>query len=263
MRFTAACLLALSIPLPLQAVEVIAHRGDPIAAPENTLPAIRAALAAAPEWIELDLQVSADGRVVLMHDRTVDRTTDGSGAVAALTLDQLRALDAGAWFGEGFAGVPVPTLEDALDAIPPDGPGVILEIKSGPETVDAVHAIVSDRGLLHRTLLKSFDVAVLDRARTLDPDWSRLYVFLGRLPFGFGIDDGLTRRDLLGEDVTWVQVHRLFLSRSFVEDAHERGLKVVAWDVHSERAIHRAIERGVDAIETDRPGLVREIRDGM
>ncbi len=95
-----------------------AHRGDNAAAPENTIPAIAAAVRMGAKQIEFDVRLSRDGRLVIMHDATVDRTTNGTGKVAELTFSGLRALDAGSWFGEAFAGTKVPTLEEVLAAIP-------------------------------------------------------------------------------------------------------------------------------------------------
>jgi glycerophosphoryl diester phosphodiesterase len=95
-------------------IAVIAHRGEHRAHPENTLPAFQAAIDAGADFFELDVRTTSDGRLVLMHDRTVDRTTNGGGAVRELTFDQIRALDAGAKFSPRFAGTKVPSFEEAL-----------------------------------------------------------------------------------------------------------------------------------------------------
>jgi len=93
---------------------VIAHRGEHRAHPENTLPAFQAAIDAGADFFELDVRTTSDGHLVLMHDRAVDRTTNGSGAVREITFDQIRALDAGARFSPRFAGTKVPSFEEAL-----------------------------------------------------------------------------------------------------------------------------------------------------
>jgi glycerophosphoryl diester phosphodiesterase len=103
------------IPLLLLAqIFVISHRGEHLSHPENTLPAFQAAIDAKADYFELDVRTTADGRLILMHDSTVDRTTNGHGAVRDMTFDQIRALDAGAKFGAPFAGTKVPTFEEAL-----------------------------------------------------------------------------------------------------------------------------------------------------
>jgi len=96
-------------------IAVISHRGEHLAHPENTLPAFQAAVDAGADFFELDVRTTSDGRLVLMHDRTVDRMTNGSGPVRQMTFDQIRALDAGAKFGPQFAGTTVPTFEEALN----------------------------------------------------------------------------------------------------------------------------------------------------
>src|SRR5258708_47839 len=100
--------------LILAQVVVISHRGEHLAHPENTLPAFQAAIDAKADYFELDVRTTSDGHLVLMHDATVDRTTNGHGAVRDMTFDQIRALDAGARFGPQFAGTKVPTFDEAL-----------------------------------------------------------------------------------------------------------------------------------------------------
>jgi glycerophosphoryl diester phosphodiesterase len=111
-----AAAASLSLPSPLGAC---AHRGDSKVAPENTIPAFVSAVEKGAHMIEFDVALTRDGRLVIMHDGTVDRTTNGKGKVADLTFDEIRALDAGSWFSEKFAGTKVPTLEEALEVIPP------------------------------------------------------------------------------------------------------------------------------------------------
>lgn len=136
---------------------LIAHRGASALAPENTLPAIELAAARGARWIETDVRLTADGGLVMLHDATLDRTTDGSGAVARTTLNQIRALDAGAWFAPDFAGTLVPTLAEFLACVLDCGLCLQLEFKenSGREEalVEAVvdilrtHWPLGDRGI--------------------------------------------------------------------------------------------------------------------
>src|ERR1022692_2335395 len=118
MKYT-ALLLVLFTPLTAaDRIAVIAHRGEHRAHPENTLPAFQAAIDAGADFFELDVRTTSDGGLVLMHDRKVDRTTNGTGAVREMTFDQIRALDAGAKFSPQFAGTKVPSLEEALARAP-------------------------------------------------------------------------------------------------------------------------------------------------
>jgi glycerophosphoryl diester phosphodiesterase len=114
MKYTALLLVLFTALTAADRIVVIAHRGEHRAHPENTLPAFQAAIDAGADFFELDVRTTSDGRLVLMHDRTVDRTTNGAGAVREMTFDQIRALDAGAKFSPRFAGTKVPSFEEAL-----------------------------------------------------------------------------------------------------------------------------------------------------
>lgn len=114
MKYPAMLLLLCAALSAADRIAIIAHRGEHRAHPENTLPAFQAAIDAGADYFELDVRTTSDGRLVLMHDRKVDRTTNGTGAVREMTFDQIRALDAGAKFSPQFAGTKVPSFEEAL-----------------------------------------------------------------------------------------------------------------------------------------------------
>ena len=164
---------------PGEAAFIAAHRGDRAQAPENTLPAYEAAVTSGSDFLETDLQLTADGYAVLMHDRTVDRTTDGSGAVADLTLAQIRALDAGSWYDPSFAGTGVPTFADFLDVLA-TAPHVtaLVELKSA-WTVDDVTPLLRGiyfRGLQDRVVFASFSPSTLDALQAADPVIPRVLI---------------------------------------------------------------------------------------
>ena len=149
---------------------VVAHRGGASIAPENTLPAIEAAVASGADLVELDVQLSADGIPVLMHDWTIDRTTEGSGPAWSLPAASLTALEAGA------ESVHVPTLREALQAIASTRASTMLELKGSwtAEQVAAVAALVAEQSLEHRVVLASFDLFTLRAARDAAPELPRL-----------------------------------------------------------------------------------------
>ncbi|MFC3382179.1 glycerophosphodiester phosphodiesterase [Couchioplanes azureus] len=180
-------------PDRMAALHRVAHRGYSAVAPENTLPALAAGVLAGATFIEFDVRTTADGVPVVIHDRTVDRTTDGSGKVWELTLDEISRLDAGSWFSPAYAGVGVPRLTDALALLRPhavladsaDDAGVtpevaprvelLLEIKP-PATLEQVKIIVgqvADAGLLGRTVVQSFDPAIVRLVAEAAPDVRR------------------------------------------------------------------------------------------
>ena len=155
---------------------VVAHRGDAVAAPENTVASIEAAVAAGADVVELDVQRSADGVAVLMHDWTIDRTTDGSGPIWAHTAAELTALAADRDHPGGWPGARVPTLAEALDAAVGSGVVVMLELKGAwtPSQVAEVAALAGARAMEERVVLASFDLFSLRAAEAAAPAIPRL-----------------------------------------------------------------------------------------
>lgn len=239
---------------------VIAHRGASGIAPENTLAAFRKAVELGAGFIETDLQLSRDARLVCLHDDTLDRTTDGRGPVSARTLEELRRLDAGRWFRPSskhetanFAGERIPTIEDVLAFGREHEIGLHLEIKTeGPS--GAEHAIV---GALHasgevaRSVVISFDVSTLKRVRQLDPLIMTGFLYSDRSadPVATAVAAGarqlLPRADRVTQDL--------------VSNAHAHDLKVVAWTANNPDELQRLIPAGVDGIITDYPDRLVEL----
>ena len=147
---------------------IVCHRGANRIAPENTLPALECALAAGFDYIEVDLHVTADGEIVVIHDPTLDRTTNGTGPVTSKTLAELRALSAGAWFDPFFAGTRIPTLEEALALIRKHDARAYLEFKSAPP--EPVLDRVKSAGLLDRVFFWSFNRDYLVELRALSAE---------------------------------------------------------------------------------------------
>ncbi len=151
-------------------IMMAAHRGDKDCRPENTLPAFRHAIELGSDGIETDLRQTKDGAIVMIHDMKVDRTTDGSGSICDMTLDEVRALDAGIKFGDEYKGTKIPTFEEFLDLVEPyDSLLLNLEIKDYPEelgdraytTADKIIAEVERRGLSDRVMLNCFSRSML------------------------------------------------------------------------------------------------------
>lgn len=150
----------------------VAHRGYSAVAPENTLPAFEAALRGGATIVEFDVRTTVDGVPVVIHDRTLERTTTGSGPVWEASFDSVRSLDAGGWFSSAYAGVRVPTLAETIDLIAPADAELLMEIKAPatPEQVKVILEQVAARGLLDRTIVQSFDPAVV---AMVPADWRR------------------------------------------------------------------------------------------
>lgn len=252
---------------PGGAIRIIGHRGAAGAAPENTLPGLEHAVEVGADAVEFDLQATRDGRLVLLHDATVDRTTDGSGVVEEMTLDQVRELDAGHVFtpdrgrshpfrGEG---VRIPTLDEAMGAAR-DVP-VVVEAKSvraGRLLAAWLEGSVDRRRMLVGgfALADTADAAGLARWRCASKEELRPYVLLGKI--------GLGRWFVPHADAVMVpERHRLVnvVTRRFVRRAHRDGLGVHVWTVNRPSRMRRLLDTGVDGLVTDVPGRARRVLD--
>jgi glycerophosphoryl diester phosphodiesterase len=148
-------------------VHVCGHRGYSLHYPENTLPALQAAKAHGATIVEIDVVLTADSEPVVLHDLTVDRTTDGYGFAADLGLERIRSLDAGSGFHPRFAGTRIPTLAEVLDWAKPEEMGLLLEIKEAERpdlAIDRVASLLAATGTVDQAVLISFDHVVLKRA---------------------------------------------------------------------------------------------------
>ncbi|NED98014.1 glycerophosphodiester phosphodiesterase [Phytoactinopolyspora alkaliphila] len=224
------------------------HRGAMSTAPENTLSSFAAAVEQGANEIELDLRLSKDGTIVVIHDATVDRTTDGSGAVSTLTLDELRTFDAG-------DSERIPTFDEVLDAT---DVALQIEIKD-PAVIEPLSALLADRAdHLDRLSPTSFDEDVVgDVARRLP---STLVGLISKTASYELLDRAEAlgaRRVLVGWEGT---------DRPLVRTAQDRGFHVNVWPVNSAEQLRTAAELGVDGFTTDYPGLLFEhgydLRDG-
>src|SRR5258705_3100712 len=167
-----------------RSVLAIAHRGASGYAPENTFAAFRRAVAMGAGFIETDLQLSRDARLVAIHDATVNRTTNGQGAVHDLTLAELRRLDAGSWFGSEFAGERIPTIEEILEFAKKHDVVFYLELKPSGSW-GGEHALISalrESREIARTVVISFDPAILAGVRKIEPTLMTGLLFEGQIP---------------------------------------------------------------------------------
>lgn len=242
-----------------------AHRGGSALAPENTLDAFRLAVDDyGADMLELDVRLTRDGRAVVIHDETVDRTTDGRGPVADLTLAEVRGLDAGARFmdldgAECFAGrgIRVPLLDEVLEAFPHTRLNV--EAKCREVAVPAVERIMA-HGAAHRVLL----AAEHERNRRGVRDYPgprgasrtqiRAFHILHRTPLGALYTPAA---DVLQVPESWEG--RRIVTPRFIREAHRRNLPVHVWTVDDEPSMRRLLEMGVDAIQTDRPDVLARV----
>lgn len=241
-----------------------AHRGDSTRAPENTLEAFGRAVKLGAGGLELDVHLTADGHVVVIHDATLDRTTDGSGAVSSTTLDALREIDAGHRFSTDGGrthpyrgrGLSVPTLAEVLEEFPDVALNIDLkEIQRGK--VEAVFEVLREAGAEERALVVSEHHALVRRVRKLAG--SRVATGASRLEIGiFYLMSALRLEGLLRPGYTALQAPVYFgrlalVTRRFVEAAHALGVRVDAWTVNDPSEMRRLLDLGVDVVMTDYP----------
>ncbi len=242
-------------------VEIIAHRGsgrswlEPDAPPENTLPAF--AYAWSPEVdadaAELDTRLTRDGELVVIHDSTVDRTTDGHGAVSRLGFAEIRALDAGIWKGPRHRGIRIPALEEVIAAVPP-GKRLYIELKSGPRAISRLAAAVAGSGVPAAQLpIISFGLRTAAAAKQALPAHECYLVTAvrGRVAFF----ERLIRR-VLAAGLDGIDAHHP-ASRALLRRIHENGLRSLVWTVNRPAGARRAAALGVGGITTDRPLRIR------
>jgi glycerophosphoryl diester phosphodiesterase len=236
---------------------ILAHRGASQAAPENTLAAFRLAAEMGADGVELDVQLSKDGEAVVIHDVTVDKTTNGSGRVKDLTLAELQDLDAGSWYDSHYAGEPIPTLAQVLHEL---GPRLILNIELKQETflskgLEAeVIRLIEDTHMAHRVILSSFNPLALWRVGRLNPNVSTGLLYAPDQPI-------YLRQRWFQPAIRPSALHPRWdtIDHQFVMTAHRQGLAVHPWTCNEPEAMHRLIGWNVDAIITDHPDLLYDL----
>lgn len=230
-------------------MKIFAHRGCSGTYPENTLAAFRAARDLEIEGIELDVHLSKDGELVVIHDELVDRTTDGKGFVKDMTIDQLRTLDAGSWMGEEFAGERIPFLSEVLELFVGTHHVLNIELKSDifpyPGMADQVMTLIRFMDLEDRVILSSFDHEVLRYVAVEYPD----------------IETACLTMEVMTDFPNYLKqiptsAAHVFFPTALRRMGHElkaAGIPVRAFTVNEEAYVEMLKEVGVDAIFTDFP----------
>jgi glycerophosphoryl diester phosphodiesterase len=223
----------------------IAHRGNSIVAPENTGVAI-AATGEEAQSVEFDVRQCASGELVVIHDETVDRTTDGTGNVADMTLAELQALDAGSWFSPDFAGEPIPTLAEAIEAVPP-GAIPLIERKTGSAST-YVSELLS-LGVEHDVVLQSFDWDFLADVNALDDEIQLAALGGGALTLAELAQIQATNAEAVVWEANWIGPDEVQL-------VHDAGLSLFVWTVNDPNDVDAFIALDVDGIVSDDPAAV-------
>ena len=230
---------------------VIAHRGASGLAPENTLAAFHKTLEVGADGIELDVRLTRDGRVVVIHDRRLERTTEGKGPVGTYTLAELKSLDAGSWFGPEFSDERVHTLDEVFDVMPPELL-IYVELKARGHgawpLAKKVLNIIRRYDRWEATLVASFNPVAMALLRVAEPRIIRGYIWsrYHPLPLRARWFSPLVKPH-------WLAPDRGSITPALLDRFHAQGKPVAAWDVDTGTDMNDVIKMGVDAVVTDHP----------
>lgn len=234
---------------------VYAHRGASGLYPENTMEAFHGALKRRADGLELDVQLSRDGKVVVIHDHRLERTTNGTGAVQQHTWRQLRRLRADKGARPPTSQTRIPSLREVLDAFAPTPLRFIIELKNflvpQPHLEERVIDLIKRYQLTERTVVSSFNFDSLLRIKELEPSQATALLYVGPLqqPWEVGARYGTNQLHVPDDQLT----------RPLVEEAKARGFQVLGWAIDKSARIRQAAEMGVDGIITNYPGKARKV----
>ncbi|RFU64320.1 glycerophosphodiester phosphodiesterase family protein [Bacillus sp. V59.32b] len=237
-------------------IDNIAHRGASGYAPENTIAAFDKAVKMKSDYIEIDVQRTKDGELVIIHDNKVDRTTDGTGYVKDLTFDQIRNLDAGSWKGEEFTGEKVPTFDEILDRYR-GRTGILIELKN-PELYPGIEESVAHE-LKDRNLDKPRNEKIIVQSFNFD-SMKKMDRLLPRVPVGVLTSSrSHTTEQALKEFSTYAEYFNPnygIVSKDLVDRVHSLDMKIASWTVRSQATADFLVDMNVDGIITDYPDYV-------
>jgi glycerophosphoryl diester phosphodiesterase len=228
---------------------VFGHRGASGYVPQNTLPAFELAVEQGADGVEFDVHLSADGYPVVIHDFSVDHTTNGQGMVSEMTLEQLKALDAGAWLDSKFAGTRVPTLDEVFSVL---GDGMLINVEIKPETPRIEHIVgetIMRFGLQDRVIVSSFNPDILKRFRAVMPE-----VAVGLL---YAPMEGVDPLQVLSEmRHEAVHPYHEMIDTEYMAWAKDEGYAVNTWTVNDAARAMVLRDLGVNVVMTDTPDVI-------
>lgn len=230
--------------------QISSHRGDSTNAPENTISAFSSAIKELSDWIELDVHLTSDNVVVVMHDKNLYRTTGLDECVWDVSYEDIQKLDAGSWFDTKFTGEKIPTLEEVLKFVD-KRVKLNIEIKYSDNENDIVKnvvALVEKYDYIDNCAIASMNYNVLEEVKETNPDIKTIYV----LNVAYGKFYNLSNVDIFS-------INSSFVNKTIVDAIHNRGKDIFAWTVNSESKIEELANMGVDNIITDDPVSAREV----
>jgi len=243
---------------------IIAHRGASGSAPENTLASFKKAMEMGTDAVELDVHLSSDGELIVIHDNTLDRTTTLKGNIKEHTLKEIKTADAGSWFGAEWKGEPVPTLDEVLNTV--NGKvKVVIEIKDGSDVYPGIEQktieTIKRRGAEDWCILQSFsDVAVnkMLETKTTMPVYKLVVGNVPGLPL---YNDGKMHWGSAYhyKTIAGINPQQKFACKRIVNKLHKRGQQIYVWTVNDEKVMKKLLRWGVDGIITNYPEKLKRV----
>jgi glycerophosphoryl diester phosphodiesterase len=250
-KYLIILILSMTNRILLAQPTIIAHRGSSFLAPENTVASALLAWQQQADAVELDIYLSADNRVMVMHDSNTKRTTGQSYKISETSSEVLRTLDAGSWKGEQFRNEKIPFLEEMIATVP-QGKKMVIEIKCGPEVFPALQKIAEQCGKKKQLIFIAFDWETIVKARQIFPE-NACYWLSSSASAAQEKTVEAAKIKLEGLNLNYRIVDQVTVQR-----AKESGLEVLSWTIDDPQEVKRLIGLGVTAITTNRPDLVRE-----
>ena len=236
---------------------IFGHRGSPVEAPENTMPAFRKAVLKGAGGIELDVHLTKDEKLVVTHDHELGRTCNGKGMISDMYLSDLRMLDFGYWFSEEFKGEKIPLLEEVMEFLSCSGVILNIEIKAEPgmyneNTEKRLAEMIREYDMGSRTIVSSFNHFSLKKIKGLDED-------IRTAPLFVALFVGIAK---YAKELGAYAVHPFYstIDQELMHDCKANCLKVNAWTVDKREDVNRLAEAGVDGIITNYPGSFAELQ---
>ncbi len=238
---------------------IVAHRGSSAIAPENTLASFRQAIADGADAIELDVHLTKDGEVVVIHDSTLNRTTNGRGRVRDYTLVELKRLDAGSWFHKRFSSEKIPALAEVFEEIG-DRVEINIEIKTDDYNERSVGMLEKCIELINKyqaanfVLISSFNYMILQHVKKLQPEIATGILFNPLRNLRLSIHHLMEKTN-----AKLFICAKSYLKRSIVSNLHEKKIKVGTYTINDKAALIRVLKKSVDFIYSDNPVKISEI----
>lgn len=233
---------------------VIGHRGAPVAAPENTLSAFREAVAQGVDMVELDVRMSKDDQIVVCHDETIDRTSDGKGEIREMTLQEIQSYDAGSWFGEAFRGEKIPTLEQVIEMLPP-GVWINVEVKDfyGGRLGEKLAELLHRTERLATVVVSAFAHKDLVKFKQSYPE-----ILIGLLYFE-DLYDHVSYAKTLPVPIYSLHPYYKSIPLSDITAAKENGIEVFPFTINEQEDMVSLIKDGVSGLITNYPDRLRQL----